>query len=80
MSSALQFSLPFARSIDQNVEGTARAGVLSRFFNSLISAARIDAVIDARQRHAEAKVARYLERQGADRLTDSLEREIGRLL
>lgn len=74
-SALTQFPLPFARP-----QKAARPGFLSGLLGSLFSAARIDRVIDARQRIAEAKVARFLERQGADRLTDSLERDISRLL
>lgn len=75
MPSTLQLSLPLA-----HPETEPRTGILSRFFAALFDAARIDRVIDARQQLAEAKVARFLERQGADRLTDSLERDIARLL
>ena len=75
MPSTLQLSLPLA-----HPETATRTGILSRFFAALFDAARIDRVIDARQQLAEAKVARFLERQGADRLTDSLERDIARLL
>ena len=75
MPSTLQLTLPLA-----HAETEPRTGILSRLFAALFDAARIDRIIDARQQRVEAKVARFLERQGADRMTDSLERDIARFL
>lgn len=79
--STLPFPLSFpAPARRQDGEQPRRASLVSRVFDRLVNAVRIDAVIDSRQRLAEARVARYLERQGVERLTDNIERDIGRLL
>ena len=61
-------------------QGAAKPGLFTRLGATLAPGRRLNAFIDARQRAAEVKVARYLACSRADRLSDNIERDISKLL
>jgi hypothetical protein len=67
-TSVASHPLPFERTLAQP---KAERGLLGRFF---------DALVEARQREAERRVAQYLSRENATHLTDDMERKITTLL